>query len=130
MVEVRLKKIIIDEKNPEQFVVLQEKEGQRSLPIVIGITEASAIRMKLNKIASPRPLTHDLICQIIERLGLKLAKVVVDDLKEGVFYAKLHLAGLGKTTIVDARPSDSIAVAIRSNSPIFIEERVFQAFRK
>lgn len=114
----------IDEERKDQFVVLKEKEGSRKLPIAIGINEAFAIRLKLNNIASPRPPTHDLICRILEKLELGLSRVVIDDLIEGVFYAKLHLSGC-KPAIIDARPSDGIALALRTCSPIFVEEKVF-----
>lgn len=126
MVEVNLVKIIIDEKKQEQFILLKEKGGSRTVPIVIGTGEALAIRMKLSRISPPRPLTHDLICQVIKALKAKVSKVVIDNLIEGVFYAKVYLTdSQGSTVIVDARPSDSIAVAVRTASSIFIEEKVF-----
>lgn len=126
MVEAKLTKVIIDEKKQEQLIVLQEKNGSRTVPIVIGINEALAIRMKLNKIDPPRPLTHDFICQVLDKLKIKISKVVIDDLKEGVFHAKIYLIDSSNTTtVVDARPSDSIAVAVRTGSVIFIEEKVF-----
>lgn len=126
MVEVKLTKLIINEKKQEQLIVLKEKEGSRAVPICVGINEAAAIRLKLNKIIPPRPLTHDLICQMMEKLGIRASKIVVDDLVEGVFHAKIYLTdSKNTTTVIDARPSDSIAVAVRTDSPIFIEEKVF-----
>jgi bifunctional DNase/RNase len=125
MIEVGLSRIVIDEKKKEQVIVLKEKEGTRVLPIVIGINEASAIKMKLSGFIPPRPLTHDLILNIISGLGIKLEKVVIDKLIEGTFHAKLHFQNTKKVSkIVDARPSDSVALAIRTVSPIFVEEQV------
>jgi len=124
MVEVELSKIIIDEKRTEQLIVLKEKEGERVLPIVIGIAEASSIRLQLSGFKPPRPLTHDLLKSVIEKLGAKLEKVVIDNLKDDTFYAKLHFVKNGTKVIVDARPSDSIALAVRTGSPIFVEDEV------
>lgn len=127
MIELELSRIIIDEEKKEQIVVLKEKKGQRLLPIVIGITEASAIKMKLSGFEPPRPLTHDLISSILDNLGTRLEKVVIDNLIQGTFYAKLHLALNGDIAkIVDARPSDSIALAVRTKSPIFVTNQVFK----
>ena len=124
MIEVELSRIIIDEKKNEQVVVLKEKSGSKLLPIAIGISEATAIKMTLSGFVSPRPLTHDLILSIIGNLEFNLEKVVIDKLIEGTFHAKLYLKGDDKTKVIDARPSDSIALAIRTKSPIFVEEYV------
>ena len=125
MVEVELNKIIIDEKRAEQLILLKEKKGRRVLPIVIGIAEASSIRLKLSGFTPPRPLTHDLLKDVFESLGATLERVVIDDLNEGTFYAKLHFKTKdGRKVIVDARPSDSIALAVRTGSSIFVEEEV------
>lgn len=127
MVEFEVSKIIIDEKSQEQVVVLKEREGARLLPIVIGINEAAAIRMKFGGFSPPRPLTHDLLKSVIDNLEAKLEKVVIDKLANSTFHAKLMIkteAGSSKT--VDARPSDSIALAVRAGAPIFVEEEVIQ----
>jgi len=127
MIEVELSRIIIDEQKKEQVIVLKEKEGTRLLPIVIGIGEATAIKMKLGGFIPQRPLIHDLVLAIIGNLKVILEKVVIDDLIDGTFYAKLYLKNHGKELkVVDARPSDSIALAVRSKSPIFVEERVLE----
>ena len=127
MIELELSRIIIDEEKKEQVVVLKEKRGQRLLPIVIGITEASAIKMKLSGFEPPRPLTHDLISSILDSLGTHLEKVVIDNLIEGTFHAKLYLGANGTIAkIIDARPSDSIALAVRTKSPIFVKSQVFK----
>lgn len=127
MVEVELSRIIIDEKSQEQVIVLKEKEGSRSLPIVIGFNEAAAIRMRFGGFNPPRPLTHDLLKGIIEALDAKLEKVVVDKLISGTFHAKLLVRKQnGEEACIDARPSDSIALAVRTGSPIFVKEEVFE----
>lgn len=125
MVEMELNKIIIDEKRQEQIIVLKEKSGTRMLPIIIGLLEATAIKMKLGGVEPPRPLTHDLLQRVIEGLGAKLERVVVDKIIDNTFHAKLVInAGDSKVEHIDARPSDSIALAVRTKSPIFVEEEV------
>lgn len=127
MVEMELNRIIIDEKRGEQIVVLKEKEGKRRIPIIIGISEASAIKLKVSGIIPPRPLTHDLLNDIINSLGGKLEKVVIDRLHTNTFYAKLIIKiAEGKVKTIDARPSDSIALALRAQAPIFVDEKVLQ----
>ncbi|MBN3041198.1 MAG: bifunctional nuclease family protein [Candidatus Omnitrophica bacterium] len=126
MVQAELSRIVIDEEKREQVIVLKEQSGERILPIVIGINEAAAIKMKLSGYTPPRPLTHDLILAIMDKMGVRIEKIVIDNLVEGTFHAKLYLkndAGVKET--VDARPSDSIALAVRTSSPIFIEEHIF-----
>jgi hypothetical protein len=126
MVEVELSRIIIDEEKREQVIVLKEKYGNRLLPIVIGINEAAAIRMQLSGFIPPRPLTHDLMCSFINTLELKLEKIIIDKLVDSTFHAKLYLMTKDKgLKIIDARPSDSIAIAVRTKSPIFVEEEIF-----
>ncbi|MFQ5681001.1 MAG: bifunctional nuclease family protein [Candidatus Omnitrophota bacterium] len=124
MVEVELSKIIIDEKRQEQVIVLKERFGGRLLPIVVGIMEAAAIRMPLAGMNPPRPLTHDLIKIIVDTLEGEIDRVVIDKLRQGTFYAKIIIGAYGKMKAVDARPSDSIALALRTKSPIFVEEEV------
>ena len=113
----------MNEKRGEQMVVLKEKQGKRTLPIIIGIPEASAIKLKVSGIQPPRPMTHDLLNNTIGQLGASLKKVIIDKLQENTFYAKLVLSnGDAKEIVVDARPSDSIALALRANCPIFASE--------
>ena len=125
MIEVELSRIIIDEQKKEQIIVLKEKNGTKLLPIVIGINEAAAIRMKLSGFEPPRPLTHDLIKNLIETIGLSLEKVVIDKLVDSTFHAKLYMKKNGETKMIDARPSDSIALAVRTKSPLFVEDIIF-----
>ena len=127
LMHVELSKIIIDEKRQDQVIVLKEKKGDRQFPIVIGFLEASSIKMKLSGLEVPRPMTHDLLIAAIDGLGAKLEKLIIDKLVENTFHAKLELktAG-GETKLIDARPSDGIALAVRSNAPIFVEEEVLK----
>lgn len=125
MIELILNKIKVDETRNEQMIVFREKEGTRYLPVVIGIAEVNAIKMKLSGIKPPRPLTHDLILQMIEQFDAKLEKAVIDRLQNNTFYAKLHLKKKSDgEIIIDARPSDSVALALRANAPIFVTEEI------
>ena len=127
MVEMELIRILMNEKRGEQMVVLKEKKGKRTLPIIIGIPEASAIKLKISGIRPPRPMTHDLLKNTLEQLGATLKKVIIDKLRENTFYAKLVLGnGKDKEVVVDARPSDSIALAVRANCPIFASEKLLE----
>ena len=125
MVEVELTKIIIDEKRQDQIIVLKEKKGLRQFPIVIGFLEASSIKMKLSDIEPPRPMTHDLLVNIIDTLGAKMENLFIDRMKSGTFHAKIKLKMKnGEVKIVDSRPSDGVAVAVRTGAPIFVDEEV------
>jgi len=125
MVEMELNKIVIDEKRHDQLIVLKEKGGERLLPIVIGLPEASAIKLKISGFTPPRPLTHDLLYSAIENLEAKIDRIIIDKLEENTFHAKIVLkTESGKTKMVDARPSDSIALAVRAHVSIFVEDDV------
>lgn len=125
MIEVVLARMLIDEKKVEQVIVLKEKNGKKVFPMVIGLSEAMAIKVKISKTEIPRPLTHDLLCDFFKTLSVTLDKVVIDNFKDGIFYAKLFLRTHdNQQHIVDARPSDSLALALRLASPIFVEEGV------
>ena len=127
MIEMELNKIIIDEKRHDQIIVLKEKDGERLLPIVIGLQEASSIKMKLSGVNPPRPLTHDLLHSVIANLEARVEKIVIDKLENSTFHAKLFLKiENGKTRVVDARPSDSIALSVRAKAPIFVEDEVLK----
>jgi bifunctional DNase/RNase len=126
MVQVELSKIIIDEKNDEQAVVLREKDGVRQVPIAIGFVEASSIQMRIAGVTTPRPLTHDLLVSVIGSLEAKVDYILIDDLVEGTFFAKISLKDhSGNIVLVDCRPSDGIAIAVRLKAPIFVEEKIF-----
>lgn len=127
MVEMELNKIVINEKRHDQLIVLREKEGDRMLPIVIGLNEASAIKMKIGGFTPPRPLTHDLLHSTIKNLEANLEKIIIDQLEGNTFFAKLIIkTDSGETKVVDARPSDSIALAVRANVSIFVDESVLK----
>jgi hypothetical protein len=124
MVQVELSRIIINERSEQQVIVLKEKEGDRSFPIVIGVYEAAAIDRGVKEYRTPRPLTHDLVCSILRGLDATLERMVVCDLRNQTFYAKLILAQNGRIIEVDSRPSDAIAISVLLGAPIFVEEKV------
>ena len=117
-VEVELSRIIINETSEQQIIVLKERLGKRSFPIVIGIVEKG--------IEPPRPMTHDLLDSVIENLGAKIEKIVINDLRNHTFYAKIHLSLDGRIVEIDSRPSDAIALGVASNAPIYVAEHVFE----
>ncbi len=124
MQEVILAKIKIDENRSEQIIVLKEKEGQRLLPVVIGMAEVNSIKLKLSGITPPRPLTHDLLLSTVQSLSAHLKYIVIDKLENNTFYAKLALEKDSEEILVDARPSDSVALALRAGCPIYVSEEV------
>ena len=105
-------------------ILLKEREGSRRLPIIIGAFEAQAIALEIEGIRPPRPLTHDLIKNIIDNLGASVIEVIVDELRENTFFAKIILDVSSMTNEIDARPSDAIAIAVRTQSPIYVAEAV------
>ena len=128
MIELSLSKIKVDEARNEQIIVLRENEGTRYLPVVIGMPEVNAIKMQLSGLKPPRPLTHDLMMSVVGQLGSKLEKVTIDRLQQNTFFANLHFrTSGGDEIIVDARPSDSVALAVRAQAPIYVTEEVIGA---
>jgi len=125
-VEVELSRIVINETSDQQIIVLKERHGQRSFPVVIGIVEIFAIDRRLKGIKPPRPMTHDLLDGVIENLGAKIEKIVINDLRNHTFYAKIYLNLNGRTVKIDSRPSDAIALSVASNAPIYVAEHVFE----
>jgi bifunctional DNase/RNase len=122
--EMKVRGLALDPLSNMPIIILKDEEDKRSLPIWVGIFEANAIALELEKIATPRPMTHDLIKSILETVEARVLKVVVTDLKENTFYAVLHLQ-LGETEYtVDSRPSDAIALALRVAAPIYVDEEV------
>jgi uncharacterized protein len=129
MIEMELNKIVIDEKRHDQLIALREKGGSRVLPIVIGLNEASAIKFKISGFNPPRPLTHDLIQAIIDSFEATVDKVIIDRLEENTFHAKLIIKTAdGKFKTIDARPSDSIALAVRFHAPILVEDEIIKQY--
>jgi uncharacterized protein len=125
-VEVELSKIIINETSEQQVIFLKERHGTRTFPIVIGIVEIFAIDRRLKGIQPPRPMTHDLLASVIEGLGAQVDRIVIDDLRNRTFFAKIHLTIDGREVTVDSRPSDAIALCAAIKAPIFVSEQVFE----
>jgi bifunctional DNase/RNase len=123
-VEMKVRGLALDPLSNLPIIILRDEEDKRSLPIWIGIYEANAIALELEKIETPRPMTHDLIKSILETVEARVVKVMVTDLKENTFYAVLHLQLGGSEYTVDSRPSDAIALALRVGAPIFVDEEV------
>lgn len=126
-VRVDLAKILICETQDQQLIVLRERNGQRALPIVIGLTEALAIDRRLKKVRLKRPMTHDLLANTLRALSAELERIVINDLKDQTFYAKLIIRHHGELIEVDSRPSDAIALGIGGEVPIYVEEHVLNA---
>ena len=123
-VQMELKRIIISEVHEQQIIVLREVDGERSFPIVIGIFEATSIDRRVKNIVPPRPLTHDLIVAVIDQLGGDLQDIVISDLQDHTYFAKLRVRKDGELVEIDCRPSDAIAVAVTANVPIYVAEDV------
>ena len=123
-VQMQLARIIISEISEQQFIYLKEMEGERQFPIVIGIFEASSIDRRVKHLNSPRPLTHDLVVNVVEALGGELDSVVISELKDHIYYARLRIKRDGELIEVDTRPSDAIALAVTANVPIYVAEDV------
>lgn len=129
LVEVKVERLTLDQATQSPVVVLREEEGDRALPIWIGAGEASAIHMQLAHVSVGRPLTHDLLVSTIASLGGRLLRVVITRVEQNTYYAHLELEVDGRKVEVDARPSDSIAVALRTDAPIFAEEDLLEMVR-
>jgi len=108
----------------QYIVILEEVTGTRLVPIWIGVNEGNAIALHMEKHKLPRPMTHDLVADIFYTTGIKIDKVVINDLKDNTYYATIHMKSDTKTHLIDARPSDSMALAVRTGSPIYIDEKV------
>jgi bifunctional DNase/RNase len=126
-VQMELHKIIISEMQDSQIIVLQEVDGQRKFPIVIGSNEAYAIDRRLKGRPYPRPQTHDLLASVIEQLGGELERIEINNLEDHTFFASLHIRQNGKLVEIDSRPSDAIALGVASEIPIYVAEHVLDA---
>jgi hypothetical protein len=124
MIEMSIESIRVSLVNYQRVVILKEKGAERYLPIWIGPAEADAIAVRLQEVAVARPLTHDLLRSVIDALGAQINCVIVNDLTNDTFYARLLLDVDGKSVEIDSRPSDAIALAVRADVPIFAEETV------
>ena len=124
LIEMTIKGLMVDPITNMPIVILKDKDGERVLPIWVGIFEANAIALQIENVATPRPMTHDLLRNVISDLDGAVDRVVVSDLKENTFFAIIHLTVKGERVVVDARPSDAIALALRTRAPILVEETV------
>ena len=123
-IEMTIKGLMVDPITNSPIVILRDKEGTKVLPIWVGIFEANAIALQIENVSTPRPMTHDLLRNVIQDLKASVQKIVVCDLQENTFYALIYLSLNGSTVAIDARPSDAIALALRTRAPIFVEDAV------
>lgn len=123
-IEMSVKGLTLDPLTNMPIVILKDNEDKRVLPIWIGLFEANAIALELEKITTPRPMTHDLMRDLISGLNAQVTKIVVNDLKNNTFYAVIHLSLNGNHIVIDSRPSDAIALALRSEAPIYVATEV------
>ena len=121
---MELRRIIISEVDEHQVIVLREVDGERSFPIVIGLFEATSIDRRVKGVQTPRPLTHDLIVAAVDQMGGEVQDIVISDLKDHTYFAKLRIKHEGELVEVDCRPSDAIAVAVTAKVPIYVSEDV------
>lgn len=126
MIEMTIESVRVSLMNYQRVVILKEKDSERYLPIWIGPAEADAIALKLQQVSVPRPLTHDLLSSVINALGATVDFIVVNDLKNDTFYAKVILEADGGRVEIDSRPSDALALAVRVKVPIYAEEAVLE----
>lgn len=123
-IEMSIKGLMVDPLTNTPIIILRDKDGQRVLPIWVGVPEANAIALQLENVTTPRPMTHDLLRNVIGDLKATVQRIVVSDLKESTFYALIYLSTDAGVVAVDSRPSDAIALALRTKAPIFVEEHV------
>jgi uncharacterized protein len=124
LVEMWIKGLMIDPVQNVPIVILRDAENQRALPIWVGPVEANAIALQIENVSPARPLTHDLLRNLLQELGATLARVVIADLRGGTFYAYLELQRDGEVLFIDARPSDAIALSMRAKASIFVSTKV------
>jgi bifunctional DNase/RNase len=122
--QVEIKGLMLDPSSNVPIVILRDIRSQLFLPIWIGVFEANAIALRLEGVEPPRPMTHDLLRSVVEELGGEVEKIVISDLKESTFFARIHVRNEDRNLSIDARPSDAIALALRTSSPIFVLQSV------
>ena len=130
LIEVQIRGLMLDPVTNMPIVVLKEIESEMVLPIWVGVFEANAIALELEKTATPRPMTHDLLRNLARGLGATVTRVVVSDLREDTFYAMIHMEQHGEDVAMDARPSDAIALALRWDCPIYVSRAVLGRTRQ
>jgi bifunctional DNase/RNase len=126
-IEVRIRGLMMDPATNMPIVVLKDVGSETVMPIWVGIFEANAIAIEIEKMAAPRPMTHDLTRNLIQHLNARLERVVITDIKDDTFHAVLWLKQADEPVLIDARPSDAIALALRSDCPIYVAEHVMQS---
>ena len=126
MVEMKVEGLTLDPLTNMPIIILKDLEGNRALPIWVGFFEANAIALEIEKIVPQRPMTHDLLRNFILEMGYEVSKIVITDLKDNTFYAQIVIEKGDETAVFDARPSDAIALALRSDCPIFVDSNVFE----
>ena len=124
LVEMKVRGLALDPVSNMPIIILRDEDDKRSLPIWVGIFEANAIALQLENVATPRPMTHDLLRNMISELDARVTRVVINDLRDSTFFAQIRILTGGKTLEVDARPSDAIALALRTEAPIFVAQSV------
>ncbi len=125
-IEMTIKGLMIDPITNMPIVILKDSDGDRVLPIWVGVFEANAIALQIENIPTPRPMTHDLLKNILSEIEANVDRIVVSELRENTFYAMIYLDRGGQIIAIDARPSDAIALALRTKSPIYVEESVVE----
>ncbi len=125
-IEMKIKGLMVDPVTNMPIVILKDEAEERVLPIWVGIFEANAIALRIEDIETPRPMTHDLLRNLIESLQANVRKIVVTDLKDNTYFAQIHLDVDGGSQAIDARPSDAIALALRTEAPIYVEQDVLE----
>ncbi len=120
---MKVRRVALDQQN-NPVVLLVDEEETMALPIWIGQAEAMAIAMRLQGVQPPRPMTHDLLQTVLEQLSAKVTRIVVSDVRDQTYFAEIHLARNGSALVIDSRPSDAIALALRVDAPIFVEDKV------
>jgi bifunctional DNase/RNase len=123
-IQMELRRIIICEVDDQQIIVLKETDGDRQFPIVIGLFEATSINRRVRGEIAPRPLTHDLITNVVEQMGGEVQDIIISDLRDHTYFAKLRIRQEGELIEIDCRPSDAIAVAVTAKVPIYVNEDV------
>lgn len=129
LIEMKVSALTIDPLTNTPIVILKDIDGKKAVPIWIGLFEASAIASKLEKVSFSRPMTHDLLQTILNVLNTTVSRIEINDLKDNTFFANIYLMNNGRDIVVDSRPSDAIALALRMNAPIFVDERVVEKSR-
>jgi bifunctional DNase/RNase len=129
MIRMEIKGLLMDPVSNMPVVILRDTEKGLFLPIWVGIFEANAIALEMEKVATPRPMTHDLLKNLLAELDAHVERIVINDLRENTFFARIHLTRKDSTLSVDSRPSDAIALALRSHAEIFVEEEVLEKSR-